>query len=222
MEQWCSQAEAEGTAGSIKYIPINFSAEACRQIADAFEHSNWTQTTAWRVTCQPIIGDSLTELGKLREQQPTPICVFILGSSLGNFNSKQSSDYLRQLRKCLHPGDYLVFGLDLLKSHQLLIPAYSDSQGLVAKFNLNIIHRLNKDFEISWNPSDFEHYATYNPHIQAMESYLILRKELKFKTINLAANEMIHTEVSTKYRLEDIPSMAKSTGFQWVTNFLDK
>ena len=221
MEQWCSQAKAEGTAGSMKYIPIDISAEACRQVADTFEHSNWKQTTAWKVACQPIIGDSLTELEKLREQQPTPICVFFIGSTLGIFDAKQRSDYLRQLRKCLHPGDYLLLGLDLLKSHHLLIPAYSDLQGVVANINFNIIHRLNKDFDMTFLPSDFEYYATYNPHIQAMECFLVSRKELKFKTIILGANEMINTLVSRKFRLEDIPSIAESAGFQWVTNFMD-
>ena len=84
-----------------------------------------------------------------------------------------------------------------------------------------MIRRLNKDFEMQWNPSDFEHYATYNPQSLSMEPYLVSRKEQKFKTVNLAANEMIHTEMSRKYRLEDMESMAESAGFQLVMNFLD-
>ena len=54
-----------------------------------------------------------------------------------------------------------------------------------------------------------------------MESYLVSQKEQKFKTVILAANEMIHTEVSRKYRLEDMQSMAESAGFQLVMNYLD-
>ena len=87
-----------------------------------------------------------------------------------------------------------------------------------------MIRRLNKDFEMQWNPSDFEHYATYNPQNLSMEPYLVSRKEQKFKTVILAANEMIHTEMSRKYRLKDMQSMAESTlgssGLQifWILN----
>ena len=159
--------------------------------------------------------------GQVRVQVILSNSVFYLGSNLGKFDLKQSSDFLGQLWKCLLPGDYLLLGLDLLKSDHLLIPAYSDSQGLSAEFNLNMIRRLNKDFEMQWNPSDFEHYTTYNTQSLSMESDLVSRKEQKFKTVILAANEMIHTEVSRKYRLEDMQSMTESAGFQLVMNFLD-
>lgn len=221
LEQWCLQAEAAGIFSSIKYIPIDVSAEACRQVAELFENSKWKQNTKSTVTCQPVVGDSLAELATLRKQQSEPICVFFLGSSLGNHEFNEGIKWLRQLRSCLLPGDFLFLGLDLVKSHHILIPAYSDPGGVVAEFNLNLVRRLNKDFAIPCDPNDFEHYAFYNPRIQAMESYLVSRKEQTFKTIHLAAHEMIHTEVSMKYRLEDIRIIAESTGFKWITDFLD-
>jgi uncharacterized SAM-dependent methyltransferase len=36
-------------------------------------------------------------------------------------------------------------GIDLKKSPAILVPAYDDAQGVTAAFNLNVLHRINRE-----------------------------------------------------------------------------
>ena len=51
--------------------------------------------------------------------------------------------------------------------------AYNDSLGITRDFNLNLLHRMNRELEGDIKIDDFKHYATYNVYSGAMENYLI-------------------------------------------------
>jgi uncharacterized SAM-dependent methyltransferase len=79
------------------------------------------------------------------DQQCRTVAVF-LGSNLGNFGREESREFLHAVRKLLRPKDALLLGADLKKSPDILIPAYDDTLGVTAAFNLNLLSRINREW----------------------------------------------------------------------------
>jgi hypothetical protein len=68
-----------------------------------------------------------------------------IGSSIGKFSPEEARAILRNLRSELRAGDALLLGTDMVKEVATLVQAYDDRDGVTAAFNLNILHRLNRD-----------------------------------------------------------------------------
>ena len=110
-------------------------------------------------------------------------------------------------------------GFDLKKDIERLLAAYNDREGVTARFNLNLLHRINEDLGGDFDASQFRHYSTYGVASGAMESYLVslaaqtVRVEGLGASFNLAPWEPIHTEYSYKYLDRDIDRMCGEAGF---------
>ena len=139
--------------------------------------------------------------------------ICFLGSTLGNLNAEECQQFFDQIRSALQPGDYFLLGIDLQKSSQVLEAAYNDGQGVTAAFNLNMLQHLNWRFQADFNLEQFEHFAFYNRQYQQIEMHL---RSLCDQTVNLAAldvsislaaGETIHTEISRKFDLEQLPHL---------------
>ena len=100
-------------------------------------------------------------------------------------------------------GAVLVIGVDLVKDAKILCPAYNDAEGVTAKFNLNLLARINRELGADFDLTAFEHHACYNREHNRIEMHLASTKRQKVKvngkTINFRAGETIHTENSYKY-----------------------
>lgn len=68
-------------------------------------------------------------------QLPTRTIAF-LGSSLGNFPPEKCDAFFARVKGALAEGEYFLLGIDLQKPKEVLEPAYDDSQGVTAAFNL--------------------------------------------------------------------------------------
>ena len=153
--------------------------------------------------------------------------VLFLGSSIGNFSYSEAREFLLGLWNALEDGDYLLIGFDMKKDIQLLKQAYNDPQDVTARFNLNLLHRINRELGGNFEVDQFQHYSTYNALSGAMESYLISRQEqvVDIEALNQSfsfeAWEPVHTEYSYKYLESDITSLAEETGFTIVTQLMD-
>jgi L-histidine N-alpha-methyltransferase len=153
--------------------------------------------------------------------------VLFLGSSIGNFSYSEAREFLYGLWNALEDGDYLLIGFDLKKDIQLLERAYNDSQDVTARFNLNLLHRINRELGGNFDADQFQHYSSYNALSGAMESYLISRQEqvVDIEALNQSfsfeAWEPVHTEYSYKYLESDIASLAEETGFSIVAQLMD-
>lgn len=154
--------------------------------------------------------------------------IVFLGSSLGNFENKGAVKLLKKIGNAMKKGDFFLLGLDMVKEKKVLEDAYSDSQGITSKFNLNLLTRINRELGGNFNLENFEHKAYYNSKQSRIEMYLrskceqevfISKKNLK---IRLKNGEMILTEYSHKYTIPKIRQMAKKTGFKieniWFDN----
>ncbi|MBR33008.1 MAG: L-histidine N(alpha)-methyltransferase [Spirochaetaceae bacterium] len=182
------------------------------------------------VSFHGLVGDYEAGLQYLSGREDRHV-VFFLGSSIGNFSIEQSADFLRRIRMSLHEGDLLLIGFDMVKDPDILIPAYSDGSGVTRDFNLNLLHRMNRELNGNLEPENFIHHAAFNPRNHAMESFLISRCCQKIKIqdpvslvsmeAELQAFEAIQTETSQKYTFDDINELADRSGFRILKDFQD-
>ena len=141
--------------------------------------------------------------------------IAFFGSNLGNFTRQESLDFLQGTAAMMGPEDVFLLGIDLKKSLTLLLPAYDDAQGVTAEFNLNLLHRINRELGANFHVQGFEHFVLYNEEHGRIEMHLrsrwaqqvtIARTE---QIIHFVAGETIHTENSYKYSVEDIRALGR-------------
>ena len=117
----------------------------------------------------------------------------------------------------LGAGGVLIIGFDLVKDPAILKPAYNDAEGVTAKFNLNLLARINRELGGEFDLASFEHHACYNREQTRIEMYLASTKRQKIrvngKAISFRAGETIHTENSYKYTIESFNALAQGAGF---------
>jgi dimethylhistidine N-methyltransferase len=154
--------------------------------------------------------------------------VVFMGSSIGNFEYAQAKAFLRTLRKNLDIHDFLLAGFDLQKDKSILSAAYNDKAGITAKFNLNLLVRINRELGGKFDLRKFSHYAFYNDEEQRIEMHIVSKSEQEVcidtlgKAFTFRKGETIHTENSYKYSLDQIALLAQDAGFAINKNFMDK
>jgi uncharacterized SAM-dependent methyltransferase len=150
-----------------------------------------------------------------------------LGSSFGNFSHVDGKSFLKKINSTMKSDDLFLIGLDLVKDSKILESAYDDSQGVTAEFNLNVLSRINDELDADFDLNNFSHYSIYNKQDQRIEmnlkslvnqSIIISKSNL---SLNLEKNELIHTEHSHKYTLNQIRTLLESTGFKINNIWLD-
>ncbi|MCV2350729.1 L-histidine N(alpha)-methyltransferase [Paucibacter sp. Y2R2-4] len=142
---------------------------------------------------------------------------FFPGSSIGNFSPEQALDFLRLSASQLRGGGLLI-GVDLIKDPALLHAAYNDSEGVTARFNLNILERARRELGARFPADGFSHSAFYNAPLQRIEMHLLsLRKqvvELQGVEYTFEAGETLHTENSYKYSVASFQALAGQAGYR--------
>ena len=124
--------------------------------------------------------------------------------------------------------DLFLIGLDLVKDKALLENAYDDSEGITAKFNLNVLSRINDELDADFDLNNFKHKAVYNEKEQRIEMYLksLVSQSVIISKSNLSLqlqrDELILTEYSYKYKIEQIHELMSQTGFQIKHIWLDE
>jgi uncharacterized SAM-dependent methyltransferase len=174
-----------------------------------------------------VIADFSRGFGFLRDI-PGRKLVLYLGSSIGNFDPAAAAEMLGQIREQLSTEDALLLGTDLVKDQSILLPAYSDAQGITEQFNKNILCRLNRELGADFDLSSFRHVTFWNPQQSRMEIYL---ESLREQAVNLASlslrvrfatGERIHTENSYKYTLGMVKSMLQPAGLVLTRTWFDR
>lgn len=153
--------------------------------------------------------------------------IIFLGSSFGNFIPSQGKTFLQKINSIMKNEDLFLIGLDLVKNKKILEDAYDDSQGITAKFNLNVLSRINDELDADFILKDFQHIAKYNEKAQRVELYLksLVNQSVIISKANLSLKlkqgELIHTEHSHKYEISQIKELMEDTGFAIKQNWLD-
>lgn len=171
-------------------------------------------------------GDYFDMLKKADELSDRRKVVLFMGANIGNMNVADAESFCLSLKQLLAPNDLLIIGFDLKKNPQQILDAYNDKGGITRSFNLNLLHRINKELDADFNIDQFEHYASYDPASGACKSYLISLKNqivnIGHHVIHFAENEYIFMEISQKYSLGDIDQLATKTGFKPIQRFFDQ
>lgn len=205
-----------------KYVPIDISEEALNFLTEKFN------TEFPDLDIQTEQGDYFRTLETFKEKSDRRKIILFLGSNIGNFLEEKALKFFRELREVMNEDDLLFIGFDLHKNPKTIINAYDDSLGVTAKFNLNLLKRINRELGANFDVDEFLHYASYHPIERAARSFLISQKE---QTVYIEALdtefhfkqwEPIFMEVSQKYNLEMIEKLATESGFEVKKNFFDQ
>ena len=205
----------------VRYVPIDISESAM----DGLVRSMGARIPGLAIT--GLVSEYGNGVRWLRQQDARHNLVLFLGSNIGNFHRADARAFLRRLWSSLNPGDHLLVGFDLKKDIEKLLAAYNDREGVTARFNLNLLHRINKDLGADFDVSAFRHYSTYGVASGAMESYLVSLAEQTVRVEGVGASfhfapwEPIHTEYSYKYLERDIDRMCGDVGFADEARYFD-
>ncbi len=167
----------------------------------------------------PVTADITQTFALPESARAAPVRVgFFPGSTIGNFEPHEAAAFLRNAAHILGAGATLIVGADLIKPMEVLNAAYNDAAGVTAKFNLNLLVRINRELRGTFKLDTFEHHAFYNREHHRIEMHLASLKRQKVKvageTIEFRAGETIHTENSYKYSIESLGALARGAGWQ--------
>ena len=174
-----------------------------------------------------LAGEFADGLDHLARQEGGPRLVLFLGSTVGNFTPEELSAFLTMLRRALRPQDHFLLGFDLLKDPAVLVPAYDDARGVTARFNLNLLARLNREYGGDFDLAAFAHRAVWNAGLGRVEMHLVslrpqgarlrgLGLELTFRE-----GETIHTENCYKHSRAGMQAALERHGFRLRGAFTD-
>ena len=143
--------------------------------------------------------------------------VFFPGSTIGNFTPAEALVFLRQARKMAGAGGVLLIGVDLKKDKATLDAAYADGRGVTEQFNLNLLHRINRELAADFQVKRFRHKAFYDPILGRVEMHLESQYSqfvhVAGRRFDFAPGETIHTEISCKYSIAEFQELGKRAGF---------
>src|SRR4051794_1162706 len=180
--------------GAAAYVPVDISGEFLRQstrmLADLFPD----------LAIVPVEADFVRSV-----QLPAPVrdlsfLGFFPGSTIGNLVPHSAVDLLRSMRATLGEGSRLLIGVDCLKDENRLLAAYDDANGVTAAFNLNLLHRINRELRGDIPVANFRHLARWNSRWRRVEMHLEALENMEFtvsgRRFAMQRGETIHTENS--------------------------
>ncbi len=207
--------------GSLHYVPIDVSKtileESAQALVDEFPDLHVTGFAA----------NYRDALAGVVERFDRPKLFVFLGSSLGNYETEQAVDLLSLLARSMDPSDLLLLGTDLVKDPGVLEAAYDDAQGVTARFNLNLLERINRELGGNFSLDRFDHQARYRSDLRRVEMHLVSRESQNVAipgaalTVHFDEGESIHTENSHKYTPEMLQALADRSGFQEEAAWID-
>jgi dimethylhistidine N-methyltransferase len=166
---------------------------------------------------KPVFADYVQGFPLNVEGGPERTLAFFPGSTIGNFYPAEAHTFLARLGRRLGAGSRLLIGVDLKKSRSRLEAAYNDAAGVTAAFNLNLLERINRELDGTFDLDGFTHVAFYNEELGRIEMHL---ESLHNQTVLVAgvpfrfeAGETIHTENSYKFSVDDFRKLARDAGW---------
>ena len=194
------------------YVPVDISGDFLRAQANGLRRdfpSLGIHPVAADFSTPFALPDAITRLPKVG---------FFPGSTIGNFEPYEANNFLTSAREILGQGALMIIGVDLEKDERILCSAYNDKTGVTARFNLNILVRINRELGANFDLSAFAHRAIYNRERHRIEMHLISRKSQTVRMLGASfsfrTGETIHTENSYKYSLDRFAGLARGAGWR--------
>ena len=201
------------------YVPVDISGEFLSAQA------NGLRKDFPDLDVHPVAADFTTPFALPSAIADMPKVGFFPGSTLGNFEPHEASSFLRTAREILGEGARMIIGVDLEKDERVLYDAYNDAAGVTARFNLNVLVRINRELGGNFDLSAFTHRSIYNRDRHRIEMHLISRKAQNVRILgnnfSFRPGESIHTENSYKYSLERFTALARGSGWSVRKSWTD-
>jgi L-histidine N-alpha-methyltransferase len=215
--------DALRAAGTLhRYVPVDVSEQALLAAASAL----FSDYPGLEVDGVVSDFDDYLDLGT-REDRDGPRLVAFLGSTIGNLLPAERASFLARIRSGLSGQDRLLLGTDLVKDPAVLVAAYNDEAGVTAAFNKNVLAVLNHELGADFDLDNFEHVARWDPDQEWIEMRLrtVGRQTVHLPAIDLTVSfddgEELRTEISAKFRRQDVAAELTAAGFRpehWWTD----
>jgi dimethylhistidine N-methyltransferase len=166
----------------------------------------------------PVEADFMRRVELPAEVASLPKLGFFPGSTIGNMIARTATDLLRSMRETLGEGALLLIGMDQVKDEEVLLAAYDDAQGVTAAFNLNLVHRVNRELDGDIPVAQLSHEARWNDGFARIEMHLVATADIAFtvsgQPFTMRAGESIHTENSHKFTKRSAQLLLASAGWE--------
>jgi len=212
---------AARSQGEVLYAPVDVSADALDVAREAIA------AMLPEITISPIVANYVTHPPRLGSFDGPTLGLYI-GSSIGNFEPEEARTILRNLRCQLQPDDALLLGVDMVKDVPTLVAAYDDGDGVTAEFNLNMLHRLNRELGADFNTAGFHHRVLWCPERSRIEMHLEsacgqwVHIDAAGLDVHFAKGERIHTENSYKFTHQAVRDLLNDAGFEVEGTWTDE
>ncbi|MBV8685012.1 MAG: ergothioneine biosynthesis protein EgtB [Caulobacteraceae bacterium] len=201
------------------YVPVDISGSALAAASAAI------RADYPKLEVIPLVADFTRPATWAKVLPDVPRVGFFPGSTIGNLGPQEMVDLLQEVRWALGPGAPFVLGLDLAKDEETLEAAYDDAAGVTARFNLNLLARINRELAGEFDLSRFAHRAVWNRLEERVEMHLESLHDQEVRAagqvFRFAAGETIHTESSYKLTPTRFSDLARRAGWRieniWVS-----
>ncbi|MGR8980591.1 MAG: L-histidine N(alpha)-methyltransferase [Gammaproteobacteria bacterium] len=202
------------------YVPIDISEEFLLAAANHLKRDFPALAIA------PLAADFTASLPPIGLAENMERLVFFPGSTIGNFAPGDARRLLGEIKHFAGKNAWLLIGVDMTQNEELLIPAYNDACGITAKFNQNLLLRVNRELGGDFEPRFFRHRAHFNRRESRVEMHLVSAKKQSV-TVNghffsFEEGETIHTENCYKYSREAFEAISRDSGWHLRHNWEDR
>lgn len=201
------------------YVPIDISGDFLRASSAVL------QRDFPALAIHPFEADFMQPFSLPLQVAELPKLGFFPGSTIGNLIARSAVDLLRRMRNALGTGAMLVIGMDRIKDEATLLSAYDDAAGVTARFNMNLLVRINRELDGTIPLDAFVHRARWNDDYARIEMHLEATRNVTFavagKDFAMAAGETIHTENSHKYGPRDARLLLRAGGWSPIAEWAD-
>jgi dimethylhistidine N-methyltransferase len=201
------------------YVPVDISGDFLKAQADTLRRDFPS------LAVYPVTADFTAPFALPDAVRDMPKVGFFPGSTLGNFEPHEASAFMRSAREILGEGAQMVIGVDLEKDERVLYDAYNDAAGVTARFNLNVLVRINHELGGNFDTGAFIHRAIYNRERHRIEMHLISKKAQTVRVLgrsfSFRPGESIRTECSYKYSLDRFTALARGSGWTPLKSWTD-
>jgi L-histidine Nalpha-methyltransferase len=173
----------------------------------------------------PFLGDFTRDLGQIPAAGRRTIA--FIGSTIGNLEPAERATFLAQVGAALRPGDTFLLGTDLVKDTGRLLRAYDDAAGVTAEFNRNVLRVINRELGADFAVEEFDHVAVWNSDCEWIEMWLRSARDQLVTiraldlTVSFAAGEQMRTEISAKFRREQVEAELAAAGLRTLRFWTD-
>ena len=201
------------------YVPVDISGDYLEDSA-AVVDDRFSKLAVY-----PVVADFVRPFDLPDEVADLPKLGFFPGSTIGNFVPRSATDLLRHFRELLGTGAKLLIGMDRVKPVERLIAAYDDPEGVTARFNLNLLDRINRELAGTIPVDAFRHEARWNDILSRIEMHLVAIRDVEFTisgtSFTFAQGSSIHTENSHKYERRGARVLLLAGGWTPIAEWSD-